>query len=764
MSKIALVSVVVLAASTVAGAADIAFYVGAPNTTGWYDVPTQLQDVETIIDETGHLFKDIQKFDDNQFSEFAAWVDRNTNDGEMDILWINGCMPSVLYPFPNLQPDGSRIERWLDGGNMVINVADWFGYISYEGGLRQTNNLEWGAANILDLPAGIITYGDNTSLQATPTGKQFLPSLPDRVITYRPVVLSEVLPPWEVAAIFASQGGTDDADSERLADPVVIHNTQTGAYVAFINQSGGGPATWIDRGKVCAEFIGNWAMAGAEDTSLARVPQPADRSVADVNAAAVLSWSPGIGAVQHDVYFGPAWDQVDQADPNVAAIYRGRQTTTTYFLPDRPAVGQRCYWRIDEIDEAGQIQKGAVWSFKVASYLLVDGFESYDEACARIFYTWLDGLGHSGAAVCGVAPSAGNYTGSMVERGIASPGEQTVAHSGVQSLELTYDNSIRTYYSQTERMFSPAQDWTRFDVNTLTLYVRGAAGNGVQPLYVELADSAHHSKLVSHPDPQAVTIDSWRSWDIALSEFAAGGVDLRHVAQIAIGVGDRAAQQAGGKGKVYLDDIRLAQGPSAVRPVARWEFEEDAGTTASDSAGGHDGTVVGALWAPGKTGTALWFDGVDDYVDCGTDSLLNPAEMTLTLWVCPQTTYVMTQSLVARVGSGTYEGDYSIELGLMGEVTGWFGNGSARVAVAGARNLTGGEWTHLALTRDGWELALYMDGASRTRVDYTIEPGNGGYPLRMGGPAPYQGKLDDVRLYDRALSPEEIAQIAADQL
>jgi hypothetical protein len=565
MNKIALTFIIALAGSTTAGAMDIAFYVGAPNTTGWYDVPTQFQDVETIIDETGYLFNDIRQFDDSQFGAFAAWVDENTDDGEMDILWLNGCMPSVLYPFPNLQPDGSRIERWLDGGNMVINVADWFGYISYEGGWRQTNNLEWGAANILDLPAGIIMYADNTWLQATPTGRQYLPSLPDSVVTYRPVVLTAVQAPWEVAAIFASGNGTDSPLFETQADPVVIHNRETGAYVAFVNQSGGGPATWIDRGKVCAELIGNWLLAGSEEVPpdgeeeppQSRNPQPADGAILDTSAGVVLSWSPGDDAVQYDVYFGSDRDEVEQAGTGAAALYRGRQIATTYSLPDALAMGQRCYWRVDDVNEAGQVQKGPVWSFTVVNYLVVDGFESYNNACNRIFYTWLDGLGHSGETSCGIAPFEGNHTRSIVITSIASEAEPMVVHSGVQSLELMYDNSVRPYYSQTERTFSPAQDWTRSGVDALTLYVRGAADNAVQPLYVLVEDSNQYSKLVSHPDPQVVADTDWSRWDIALGEFAAVGVDLEHVAKLAIGVGDRTATNPAGTGKVYLDDVRL---------------------------------------------------------------------------------------------------------------------------------------------------------------------------------------------------------------
>jgi len=183
-------------------------------------------------------------------------------DKEMDIIWLNGCMPSSLYPYPNKEPDGSVAERWLDGGNMFINVGDWFAYVSYECGARCSENGSSGAANILDLSSGIIYSADNSKMKATPAGKKYLPSMEDPCVTYRPVSLFQVKDPWEVAAIFASIGGTEDPKKETGADPVVIHNTKTDGYVAIINQSaGGGPPMWLmDRGKVCAEFINNWVV------------------------------------------------------------------------------------------------------------------------------------------------------------------------------------------------------------------------------------------------------------------------------------------------------------------------------------------------------------------------------------------------------------------------------------------------------------------------------------------------------------------------
>ncbi|HID55289.1 TPA: hypothetical protein EYP37_02080, partial [Candidatus Poribacteria bacterium] len=226
MKVTVIVSILLSLGLGISYASDIAFYVGQWNTDGWYDA-SQFDDVKTIINETGRLFREIKQFDDDQLDEFKAWAEENIDDGELDIIWLNGCMPSALYPFPNKEPDGSVAERWLDGGNMFINVGDWFAYVSYETGARCPENGRMGAANILDLDPGIITFGGGTMMKVTPTGKKYMPSLDDPCKTDRPVVIAHVVDPWEVAAIFASLGGSDDPAKEAQADPIVIYNKQT---------------------------------------------------------------------------------------------------------------------------------------------------------------------------------------------------------------------------------------------------------------------------------------------------------------------------------------------------------------------------------------------------------------------------------------------------------------------------------------------------------------------------------------------------------
>ena len=69
--------------------------------------------------------------------------------------------------------------------------------------------------------------------------------------------------------------------------------------------------------------------------------------------------------------------------------------------------------------------------------------------------------------------------------------------------------------------------------------------------------------------------------------------------------------------------------------VARWRFDENSGDVAHDTSGnGHDGTINGgANWVPGVGGSALEFDGTDDYVGTGESLLTNMSEFTVAFWV-----------------------------------------------------------------------------------------------------------------------------------
>ncbi len=250
--------------------------------------------------------------------------------------------------------------------------------------------------------------------------------------------------------------------------------------------------TTIDFGSVSAKYVrltinSNWAdstkQAGLAEVRFLYVPvaafgpTPATGSTG-VAINATLNWRPGRQAVKHQVYIGSDVEAV--AKGTVAA-----KTVTDHSLSLASMgleYGRTYYWKVNEVNDAAtpSTWEGDVWSFTVIDYAVVDDFEAYNDTCSRVFFNWVDGFGHSGSADCQVAPSAGNGTGSTVGNISAPFAEQTIVHSGKQSMPMAYDNSKSPFYSEAQREWPTSQSWTGGGVNTLVVYLRGDAAGFIE--------------------------------------------------------------------------------------------------------------------------------------------------------------------------------------------------------------------------------------------------------------------------------------------
>jgi hypothetical protein len=220
-----------------------------------------------------------------------------------------------------------------------------------------------------------------------------------------------------------------------------------------------------------------------------------------------------------------------------------------------------------------------------------------------------------------------------------------------------------------------------------------------------------------------------------------------------------------GDGIVDVQDlIVLAEHLLPVFP-AHWELDETNGSIVYDSAGDHDGTLNGnPLWQPagGKINGALQLDGVDDYVS--TPFILDTISGALSAFAWIKGggpgQVIVSQTNGTGWGSSWLCADASngrLATALMDPMP----------ALESEYVITDGAWHHIGLVWDKSYRYLYVDGAEVARdavsISFTM-PCDGGLYLGAGktlDPASFfSGLIDDVRIYRRALSAEEIAAMA----
>ena len=275
-------------------------------------------------------------------------------------------------------------------------------------------------------------------------------------------------------------------------------------------------------------------------------PEPANGAV-DVNRTQIITWSPSVFAASHEVYFGTDKDAVKNADTGSPEYKGTRDLGTETYDPGKLELGVTYYWRIDEVNSPNPDSPwaGILWSFTTANFLIVDDMEAYNDldesepGSNRIYLAWADGFDNPAV------------NGSVVGNEPPPIAEQTIVHSGNQSMPMYYDNAVGK--SEATLTLTYPRDWTEDGVSTLSIWFRGNSDNAAETLYVALNGNA----IVTNDNPNAAQVTTWTQWNIDLQAFADQGVNLANVNTITLGLGNRSNPVAGGAGMMYFDDIRL---------------------------------------------------------------------------------------------------------------------------------------------------------------------------------------------------------------
>jgi glucose/arabinose dehydrogenase/fibronectin type 3 domain-containing protein len=202
--------------------------------------------------------------------------------------------------------------------------------------------------------------------------------------------------------------------------------------------------------------------------------------------------------------------------------------------------------------------------------------------------------------------------------------------------------------------------------------------------------------------------------------------------------------------------------PHLVGLVAAYGLNEGAGATSADrSPSGNLLTLGNGAWvAQGKFGSALAFTGSEFATVDDANSLDLTSGLTLEAWVYPTTAATSWSTIILKERAGGLT--YSMYAGAPsdGAPTAWGFVSSEEVSVSGTAALPVNTWTHLATTYDGAQLRLYVNGVLVGTQALAGSLATSDHPLRIGGNAVwgefFSGRLDEVRIYNRVLTPTEI--------
>jgi hypothetical protein len=361
----------------------------------------------------------------------------------------------------------------------------------------------------------------------------------------------------------------------------------------------------------------------------------------------------------------------------------------------------------------------------------------------------------------------------------------------------------------------------KFSSVTLTTGAAGAwasrdisiKSNIATPLYVTLQDSSGNTAKVTHPNSYIVLQNTWQEWDIALSDFKNKNpiLELTNIKKITIGTGN--GSSSSGAGTLYFDDIRvymprcvanavapdftgsgclvdnqdlriltdnwLISGDYQVTPATSWDPNNDVNLVAryrfdgnyNDSKGTNNGDPCNtsvAIVNDATRGQVASFDGVNSYIAL---KQMDQNDFTLSAWIKASTPG-------AQAGTRAYQGSGLIWSDVSGDANDFIlavlGTKLAAATGPSTNDLTSigdvvtGQWVHVAMvrTRSTGKVELYINGMldRTTLISSSTGSLTANSRILIGANTVdgyyYKGLIDDVWIYDRALTLAQVARLA----
>lgn len=194
--------------------------------------------------------------------------------------------------------------------------------------------------------------------------------------------------------------------------------------------------------------------------------------------------------------------------------------------------------------------------------------------------------------------------------------------------------------------------------------------------------------------------------------------------------------------------------------ISYWSFDQGTGTTVvDDSANSLAARFSGSpSWVPGKIGSGIGGFSTQDYLIASHDSSYNISRLSVCSWLNPGT--IDDATVIARAGSTWSDGMWSVGLTADNKLDVSVQAGGSRHTIVGTSVFSPGVWGYACVMYDGSDLIAYVNGEEEGRLAVNLLLSPITQPLSVGaladGSQHFSGNIDEVKLFDRVLSAEEI--------
>ncbi|MCH9694097.1 MAG: DNRLRE domain-containing protein [Gammaproteobacteria bacterium] len=467
-------------------------------------------------------------------------------------------------------------------------------------------------------------------------------------------------------------------------------------------------------------------------------------------------------------------------DPTVATIETGAEMVGGGFAPARRA--KLPFVSIAEINSNGQLlmRRAIEWAAGADIDLGPAVHWKLDEASGEIAADSVGG--HDGSLFNGPVWAAGKRDGAL--RFDGSNDFVEVPHSDALPLTTIFtvaawvrndSPSISATYRIISKEPAGANDnfWMAFSAGWLWV---GIDGDFISPSTNFMPDTWYH--LAVTYDDAGDSVQIYVNGALVLSDTTSASITM-NTAPVFIGSNWESSKHWQG----LLDDIRIYDRVLSASEVAElagigsgllahWKLDETSGTTAIDSLGGYDGTLMNmdpsTDWVTGQIDGGLSFDGGNDYIDVSSMNPKSYDDFAISAWYKSESTTATEDEYIFLHAEGFVTN--GITFGPTDD-----GGDVLRLTIDvngesdrhyGTSDIVDRQWHHLVATRSNGRVRIFVDGVEESdetdahagtivAVD-GAGPFIGDYP---GNTEQVNGTLDDIRLFDYGLSPDEIAEL-----